>query len=82
MVLDITVHNADTLAHLLGEYPKTVTARTQNAGMGQGLEDGCMGVMEFPSGLQAYTHEAFTTPSRGPAWKFTAMPAACMPITS
>ena len=62
VVLDITVHNADTLAHLLGEYPKTVTARTQNAGMGQGLEDGCMGIWEFPSGLQAYTHEAFTTP--------------------
>lgn len=62
VVLDITVHNADTLAFLLGEYPTHVMAQTQNAGMGQGVEDGCMGIWRFASGVQAYTHEAFTMP--------------------
>lgn len=62
VVLDITVHNADTLAFLLGEYPTHVLAQTQNRGMGQGVEDGCMGIWRFESGIQAFTHEAFTMP--------------------
>jgi len=63
VVLDITVHNADTLAFLLGEYPLRVTSRTANHGMGKaGLEDTAMGIWEFPSGLMAFTHEGFTLP--------------------
>ena len=63
VVLDITVHNADTLAFLLGEYPEKVTARTHNHGMaGAAMEDAAMGIWEFPSGVMAYTHEGFTLP--------------------
>ena len=62
VVLDITVHNADTLAFILGEYPLSVMAMTQNTGMGKGIEDGAMSVWRFPSGLLAYTHESFATP--------------------
>ena len=63
VVLDITVHNADTLAFLLGEYPEKVTARTLNHGMaGAMMEDAAMGIWEFPSGVMAYTHEGFTLP--------------------
>ena len=63
VVLDITVHNADTLAFLLGEYPEKVTARTHNHGMaGAMMEDAAMGIWEFPSGVMAYTHEGFTLP--------------------
>ena len=63
VVLDITVHNADTLAFLLGEYPEKVTTRTHNHGMaGASMEDAAMGIWEFPSGVMAYTHEGFTLP--------------------
>ena len=63
VVLDITVHNADTLAFILGEYQTHVMSQTQNCGMGSGsVEDGAMGIWRFPSGLQAFTHEAFTMP--------------------
>ncbi len=63
VVLDITVHNADTLAFLLGEYPEKVTARTCNHGLaGALMEDSAMGIWEFPSGVMAYTHEGFTLP--------------------
>lgn len=63
VVLDITVHNADTLAFLFGEYPEKVTTRTNNHGMaGTSMEDAAMGIWEFPSGVMAYTHEGFTLP--------------------
>jgi 1,5-anhydro-D-fructose reductase (1,5-anhydro-D-mannitol-forming) len=62
VVLDITVHDADTLRFVLGEEPVAVTAMTSRGGMGQaGLEDGVMGVVRFESGLIAQFHDAFTT---------------------
>ena len=62
VILDITVHDADTLRFVLGEDPVEVTAMAQSAGMGRaGLEDGVMGVMRFPSGVIAQFHDAFTT---------------------
>lgn len=62
VILDITVHDADTLRFVLGEDPLEVTAMAQSAGMGQaGLEDGVMGVMRFPSGVLAQFHDSFTT---------------------
>jgi len=61
-VLDITVHDADTLRFVLGQNPVEVTALTQQAGMALGdTEDGVMGTIRFESGLLAQFHDAFTT---------------------
>ncbi|KRB19514.1 MULTISPECIES: Gfo/Idh/MocA family protein [Mesorhizobium] len=62
VVLDITVHDADTLRFVLGDDPVEVSAFTQAAGMaGSGLEDGAMCIWRFKSGLIAQSHEGFTT---------------------
>jgi len=61
VILDITVHDADTLRFVLDDDPVETIALAQSAGMGQaGLEDGVMGVMRFSSGLIAQFHDAFT----------------------
>ncbi|MCT8997519.1 Gfo/Idh/MocA family protein [Chelativorans intermedius] len=61
VVLDITVHDADTLRFVLGEDPSEISAVVQSAGLASGgLEDGAMTVMKFSSGLIAQTHESFT----------------------
>jgi 1,5-anhydro-D-fructose reductase (1,5-anhydro-D-mannitol-forming) len=62
VILDITVHDADTLRFVLDDEPVAVSAMTSQAGMGrEGLEDGVMGVIRFASGLTAQLHDAFTT---------------------
>jgi 1,5-anhydro-D-fructose reductase (1,5-anhydro-D-mannitol-forming) len=61
-VLDITVHDADTLRFVLDVEPQSVTAMTSRGGMGrEGVEDGVMGVIRFSNGLLAQFHDAFTT---------------------
>ena len=61
VVLDITVHDADTLRFVLDDEPVAVTAMTSRSGMGRAdLEDGVMGVIRFESGLIAQFHDAFT----------------------
>jgi 1,5-anhydro-D-fructose reductase (1,5-anhydro-D-mannitol-forming) len=61
VVLDITVHDADTLRFVLDDDPVEVTAFIQSAGMAaNGLEDGVMSVFRFKSGMVAQTHDAFT----------------------
>ncbi|MEY5100962.1 MAG: hypothetical protein RJA36_3681 [Pseudomonadota bacterium] len=62
VVLDIAVHNADSLAFLLGEYPSEVVAMSSHSGMGRGVEDNAMSLWHFPSGLTAFTHQGFNTP--------------------
>ncbi|MCG8510825.1 MAG: Gfo/Idh/MocA family oxidoreductase, partial [Rhodospirillales bacterium] len=60
-ILDITVHNADTIRFLFDEEPLDVVAMTQIAGMGEsGIEDGVMSVVKFGSGLIVQMHEGFT----------------------
>jgi len=62
VILDITVHDADTLRFVLDDEPASVTAMTSQGGMGrEGLEDGIMGVVRFASGVLAQFHDAFTT---------------------
>ena len=62
VVLDITVHDADTMRFVLDGEPVAVTAMSSRGSMGQvGLEDGVMGVVRFESGLIAQFHDAFTT---------------------
>ena len=66
VILDITVHDADTLRFVLGDDPVEALAATQNGGMGQaGLEDAVMGVLRFKSGLIAQFHDAFTAKFAG-----------------
>jgi 1,5-anhydro-D-fructose reductase (1,5-anhydro-D-mannitol-forming) len=62
VVMDITVHDADTLRFVLDDEPADVVAVTQSSGMAaEGIEDGVMGVIRFRSGLIAQFHDAFTT---------------------
>ncbi|HEX2555751.1 MAG TPA: Gfo/Idh/MocA family oxidoreductase [Microvirga sp.] len=66
VVLDITVHDADTLRFVLDDEPEDVVALTQSAGMAQsGLEDGVMAAVRFRSGLIAQLHDAFTAKFAG-----------------
>ena len=66
VVLDITVHDADTLRFVLGDDPLEAIAATQQGGMAQsGLEDAVMGVLRFRSGLLAQFHDGFTTKYAG-----------------
>jgi 1,5-anhydro-D-fructose reductase (1,5-anhydro-D-mannitol-forming) len=61
-VLDITVHDADTLRFVLSDDPTEISAFTQSAGMAaSGLEDAAMCIWRFKSGLIAQSHEGFTT---------------------
>jgi 1,5-anhydro-D-fructose reductase (1,5-anhydro-D-mannitol-forming) len=62
VILDITVHDADTLRYVLGDDPIEAIAATQQGGMAHGdLEDAVMGVLRFKSGLIAQFHDGFTT---------------------
>lgn len=62
VILDITVHDADTLRFVLDDDAAEVTAFTQSAGMAaSGVADGVMGVVRFRSGALAQFHDAFTT---------------------
>lgn len=66
VVLDISVHDADTLRFVLDDEPEEVVALTQSAGMAQGaLEDGVMAAIRFRSGLIAQIHDSFTVPYAG-----------------
>jgi 1,5-anhydro-D-fructose reductase (1,5-anhydro-D-mannitol-forming) len=66
VILDITVHDADTLRFVLDDNPVEAMALSQSAGMGKaGLEDGVMGVLRFSSGVVAQFHDAFTVKHAG-----------------
>lgn len=62
VILDITVHDTDTLRFVLGDDPVEAVAFGQHGGMAKaGLEDAAMGVIRFKSGLIAQFHDGFTT---------------------
>ncbi len=61
VILDITVHDADTLRFDLDDEPEEVVSLAQSAALAKaGLEDGVMAVVRFRSGLIAQLHDAFT----------------------
>ncbi len=61
VILDITVHDADTLRFVLGAEPVEATALSQQGGMASSaLEDGVMAVLRFDNGVLAQLHDAFT----------------------
>ena len=61
VILDITVHDVDTLRFVLDAEPVEAIGMTQSASMAkQGLEDGAMSVLRFDNGVLAQLHDAFT----------------------
>jgi 1,5-anhydro-D-fructose reductase (1,5-anhydro-D-mannitol-forming) len=61
VVLDITVHDADTVRFVLDDDPVEVIAKTASHGMAKiGLADTVMGVMRMRSGALVQFHDAFT----------------------
>jgi 1,5-anhydro-D-fructose reductase (1,5-anhydro-D-mannitol-forming) len=66
VILDITVHDADTLRFLLAAEPVEAIGIAQEAGMASaGLEDGAMSVLRFDNGVIAQVHDAFTVKHAG-----------------
>ncbi|ANG62741.1 fructose reductase [Marinobacterium aestuarii] len=65
VILDIVVHDADTVRFLLGEDPLDVMACAQHGGMAANVEDGSMVIMRMPSGALVQTHESFVVPFAG-----------------
>ena len=66
IVLDITVHDTDTLRFVLGDDPVEAVAFAQSGGMGKaGLDDAVMGVLRFRNGVIAQFHDAFTAKYAG-----------------
>nr|WP_295785389.1 Gfo/Idh/MocA family oxidoreductase [Rhodoferax sp.] len=61
VILDITVHDVDTLRYILGAEPVEAVGLTQSTTMArEGLEDGVMAVLRFDNGVLAQLHDAFT----------------------
>jgi 1,5-anhydro-D-fructose reductase (1,5-anhydro-D-mannitol-forming) len=66
VILDITVHDADTLRFVLGAEPVEAVALSQSTAMVRdGLEDGVMAVLRFDNGVLAQLHDAFTVRHAG-----------------
>ena len=66
VILDITVHDADTLRFLLGAEPVEAVALSQQANLASGdLEDGVMAVLRFDNGALVQLHDAFTIKHAG-----------------
>ena len=61
VILDITVHDTDTLRFVLDSEVEDVIARSATQGLANaGMEDAIMGVMYFRDGVLAQFHDAFT----------------------
>jgi 1,5-anhydro-D-fructose reductase (1,5-anhydro-D-mannitol-forming) len=66
VILDITVHDADTLRFILGAEPVEAIGMSQSTAMArEGLEDGVMAVLRFDNGVLAQLHDAFTVKYAG-----------------
>jgi 1,5-anhydro-D-fructose reductase (1,5-anhydro-D-mannitol-forming) len=64
VILDITVHDADTLRFVLGAEPVEAIAMTSAPAPGA-AEDGVMAVLRFDNGVLAQLHDAFNVPHAG-----------------
>ena len=66
VILDITVHDADTLRFVLDAEPVSAVAMSTGGTMAaNALEDGVMAVLQFGNGVMAQLHDAFTTRHAG-----------------
>ena len=70
VILDIVVHDADTLRFHLDESPAEVVAMASTGRLGHGVEDSVMSVWTMPSGVQVQTHESFTHAHAGTGIEF------------
>jgi 1,5-anhydro-D-fructose reductase (1,5-anhydro-D-mannitol-forming) len=63
VILDLTVHDADTVRFLLAEEVAEVTSVTANQGLAAaGVEDSAMGVMRMAGGQLVSFHDSFVVP--------------------
>lgn len=66
VILDITVHDTDTLRFILDDEVEAVTAISARQGLAVGgVEDAVMGVMHFRNEVLAQFHDAFTLKHAG-----------------
>ena len=66
MVLDLVVHDVDTLRFVLQAEPIEAISFSQQFGMSSStVEDGSMAVFRFDNGVIAQVHTAFTVPYAG-----------------
>ena len=66
VVMDITVHDIDTLRFILQANPVEVISMSQYSGMANPeLEDGTMSIFKFDNNVQAQVHDAFTIKHAG-----------------
>jgi 1,5-anhydro-D-fructose reductase (1,5-anhydro-D-mannitol-forming) len=66
VILDITVHDIDTLRFVLGAEPVEAVGMTQSTEMArEGLADGVMAVVRFDNGVLVQLHDAFTVKHAG-----------------
>jgi 1,5-anhydro-D-fructose reductase (1,5-anhydro-D-mannitol-forming) len=71
VILDITVHDADTLRFALGAEPVEAVGFKQASPLARsGLEDGVMAVLRFDNGMLAQLHDAFTIKHAGTGIEF------------
>lgn len=62
VILDITVHDADTLRFVLDAEPVSAVAMSTGGTMAaNALEDGVMAVLQFDNGVMTQLHDAFTS---------------------
>ena len=59
VILDIVVHDADTVRFHTGEDPVAAVAIADATGLGQGVEDSVMTAWEMPSGAMVQVHASF-----------------------
>jgi 1,5-anhydro-D-fructose reductase (1,5-anhydro-D-mannitol-forming) len=65
-VLDLTVHDVDTIRFLLADEVAEVTAVTANQGLaGAAVEDSAMGVLRMRGGQLVSFHDSFVVPHAG-----------------
>jgi 1,5-anhydro-D-fructose reductase (1,5-anhydro-D-mannitol-forming) len=66
VILDITVHDADTVRFITGSEVVRVSAVTATQGLGQeGIEDSAVVTMTLESGALVLAHESFVVPHAG-----------------
>jgi 1,5-anhydro-D-fructose reductase (1,5-anhydro-D-mannitol-forming) len=71
VILDITVHDADTLRFALAAEPVEAIGLVQSTPLARaGLEDGVMAVLRFDNGVLAQLHDAFTVKHAGTGIEF------------
>ena len=66
VVLDLTVHDIDTIRFLMSDEVAEVVAISANQGLADaGIEDSVMGVLRMQGGALVSFHDAFTVPHAG-----------------